>query len=698
MKDMITDWHRERIAYIYVRQSSPGQVRDHQESAIRQRGMRRRAQALGWPDDRIVVLGGDTGKSGRSSRQRDDYKEMLDGVRNDKVGMIMACEVSRLARNSPDWMDIVRYCRGTGVLIADQDHTYNALDCKDRVHLYIQAAFSEYEVDMNNARMRECRDQKAKRGHLWLPVQPGYICTNRKLYALEKHPDPRVRRALEYVFCQFDRAPSVRQLHRRLFESEFLMPAYAHDNWREVAWVAPVYESLVSMLQNPAYAGYYAYGRTEIVEELDKDGHIRKRRIHRPEEDWIASIPNHHPAYISEGKWRKNMARIEANQNMKGELVKGAEREGRSVVSGLLRCRRCGHRLSVHYGKDQIAYRCHKGTRHRQPYERHCLMFSSLRAETRLVEEILYAVSAVGIEASEEAAVRLAKDHARLRQTYVDQVAACEEKARRAERELRITDEAFREVRHELTAQWNEALRALRAQQTRLRDFDERQPGAPTRQERALLSSLGEDLGKVWHHPSTSNQVKSRIVRTLIEEIVVDVDQEKDEVVWFVHWVGGYHSELRVPRRVIRKRPTIEDLKRVIRTLSKVLDDAAIATTLNRESVYTRNVSRWTKAQVASFRERYAIVEYSAQRKTAHGWLTQAEAATYLRISPMSVTRLVENGIICAEKPFARLPAVICRADLDRVEVKRRVLQLNRAAKRPLPENPDQLTLFDVTG
>ena len=476
------------------------------------------------------------------------------------------------------------------------------------------------------------------------------------------------------------------------------MPAYDHADWRQVAWAAPGYEPLVHILQNPAYAGYYAYGRTEIIETLDKDGHLRKRRVQRREEDWIGKVLDHHPGYITEGKWRKNMARIEANENMKGDLTKGVEREGRSVVTGLLRCKRCGYKLSVRYRKEQIQYRCSKGTRHRQPYERLCLMFSSLRAENRLIEEILYAVSPVGVEAAEEAARRLAKDHACLRQTYIDRLTACEENARRAERELRLTDEAFREVRRELTAQWDEALRALRTQQGRLRDFDERQPSAPTRQERALLASLGQDLEKVWHHPRTSNQVKSRIVRAVVEEIMVDVDPEKDEVVWYIHWVGGYHSELRVPRRVRRRRPTVKDLKQIIRALRKVLDDAAIATALNRESITTQSVKSWTRTAVTSFRERYAIAAYSSKQKRAHGWLTQAEAATYLRISPMSVARLVQNGIICADKPWARLPAVIRRDDLDRPEVKERVQQLMRAAKRPLPDNPSELTLFDTTG
>jgi len=693
----ISRWHLERIAFVYVRQSTPTQVKKNVEGGERQRRMRGRAEQLGWPDRQVRVLGDDTGHSGSSQHGRDDYQTMLQAVIAQEAGIICASELSRLVRDNQDWNQLVRICRHRGVLLADEHRVYDPNDPQDRVMLGIQGAFNEFELAMIFERMQKARDEKARRGELYMAFPPGYICRHEPLY--EKHPDRRVQRAVVKVFQEFERSPSVCQLHRRLLSAGFQLPLVRQGrDWREVEWVFPRYQTLLQMLHNPAYAGIYVRGRTKVTTVLNEDGHAQKKCRRVPMDQWEIVLENHHEPYITKETWESNLEKIAGNANIGKMTGKRSAQNGNGLMVGLLRCRRCGHKLHARYHDGVVHYVCRREATQRQTSGRYCFSFRAARVEVRLVELILQATAPVSVAAATEVAKTFAARHQQERQLLVDRLNAKEELAGRAAREYKETDATYTAVRRQLAQEWDEVLAAVEAERDRLAEFDKQRPSLPTPEQQEALERMRNDVRSIWNHPRASMALKKQIVRTLVREIVVNIEEESDEIVLMIHWAGGHHTELREPRRSRIPRRQLEDVTTVVDTLRKLLPDEQIATVLNRERLWQprggRQHNTWTGRDVSTFRTRHHIPCFSAKAKDEHGWLTQAEAANRLDISAMSMTRLVRAGVVPAEKPGAGLPSVIKRKDLDRDEIKRAVSRLKACGNRPLTGDPNQLNLF----
>jgi len=391
-----------------------------------------------------------------------------------------------------------------------------------------------------------------------------------------------------------------------------------------------------------------------------------------------------------------NLKKIAANTRSRGDVHPGAPGQGASLLARLLRCRRCGHRLHVSYAQG-LRYTCRSGALQRKAHAKGCFSFAARRVERRVSELVLYAVQPAGVEAARLAAEQMAAAHQGRRQVWVDRVEACREAEARAAREYKATDETYVAVRRKLAAEWDECLQTLHIAERRLAEFDAQREAAPTAAECAQLESLGADLERVWFDADTDPVLKKQIVRLLIEEIMVDVDPARDEIVLGIHWSGGHHSEHRLPRQGRRRRLGVRDLKEVVETLRKVLSDEAIAAVLNREGIPCLRGESWTRARVTGFRRQHNIAAYNAREKERQGWLTQAEAATRLEISPISVSRLVQAGVIPAEQPRDGLPSVIREPDLHLPEVQRAVYHLKASKNRPLPADPNQLSLFPTT-
>ena len=693
----ISHWHLERIAFVYVRQSTPAQVRRNVESGERQRHMRQRVIELGWPERQVTLLGGDTGRSGSSQQGRADYQEMLQAVLAQQAGIICASELSRLARDDQDWNQLVRLARLRGVLLADERRVYDPNDPQDRVLLGIAGAFNEFELAMIFERMQKGSEQKVRRGQLYTAFPPGYICRREPWY--EKHPDPAVQRAVQKVFQEYQDAPSVGQLCRRLHRAGFRLPVVRHgQDWREVEWVAPAYHQLLEMLRNPAYAGIYVRGRSRTFTGLSAEGHVQKKRRRVPMDQWTFVMENHHAAYISKETWESNLEKMAGNANIGKLTSKRCPQDGSGLTVGLLRCRRCGHKLYAHYPDGAVAYRCYGAAAQRHRSGRHCIAFRAARVEQRLSELILEAVAPVSVAAATQAAQEFAARHQQERQLLLDRLKAKEERAARAAREYKETDATYTAVRRQLAAEWDDALAAVEAERDRLAEFEEQRPALPTPEQQRTLQRLSRDVRSIWNHPRASVTLKKQIVRTVIREIVADIDDQHDEIVLMIHWTGGHHTELREPRRSRICRRQLEDVRKVVDTLRKVLPDEHLASALNRQRLWPprgpKEQKTWTARQVSAFRRQHHIPAFSSKAKEEHGWLTQAEAANRLDISAMSMTRLVQAGVVPAEQPHAGLPSVIHRQDLDREEVKRALDRLKASGNRPLTDYPNQLSLF----
>jgi len=652
--------------------------------------MQQHVQPLGWVETRVRLLGGGSGRSGSSQHGRNDYQTLLEALVDRTAGIIAAAELSRLARDNQDWSQLVRLCRYRDVLLADEHRVYDPNDPQDRAVLGMQGTFNELELDMITERMLQCRQQKALRGELYEGFPPGYIC--RRPPHQEKHPDQRVQRAVQKVFEDFDRPPSVyalfRQLQRENFELPWVPPG---EDWRDVQWQAPSYDTLLGMLRHPGYAGIYVRGRRKTVHELDEAGHVQRRERRVPREQWEVFLPQHHEAYISPERGERNMAKISSNAT-RTEATKRAPAGGASLLAGMLRCRRCGRRLYVTYSKG-VRYVCRGGARQRGEKTTPCFSFAGGDLERQPEELLLEVVRPAGLAAAERAAEQLAADRARQRAVMTDRLNAARQAEARAAREYKTTDETYLEVRRKLAAEWDAALQKVHEAEQRLVEFDAAQPSSLSAAEREQLERLSADLDRVWYHERADSVLKKQIVRTLIEEIVVDLDEDREELLFWVHWSGGHHTDHRLarPRRGAR---VARDLRVIVSALRKILPDTSLATALNRAGLTTASGQSWTARRVASFRRQHAIASYSVSERKREGWLTQAEAATRLQISPMSVSRLVSSGILPAEQPNPGLPTVIQASDLSLPIVQSAVPTLKSRNHRPLPAAPNQLSLF----
>jgi DNA invertase Pin-like site-specific DNA recombinase len=685
--------HLQRDAFVYLRQSSPGQVRKNREGQQRQQAMVDHVAGLGWPRPQIILLDGDTGQSGSSQHGRSDFQMLLHAIVTGKAGLVAARELSRLVRDNQDWTHLVRLCRFEDVLLADEHRLYNPADAQDRMVLGIQGAFNDFELSMILDRMQQSLRQKAQRGEQYDALPPGYIC--RRAALCEKHPDIRVQRAIEKVFRDFERFPSVHQLYLHLDAEEFQLPVVPGGaDWRDVVWGKPSYPQVLALLRNPAYAGIYVRGRCKTFITLDEQGHKQTKRRRVPREEWDVFLENHHEAYVSQDTWERNMEKIAANANIRGDLTRGAVGRGESLMAGLLRCRRCGNRLQPRYQVSGVRYICCGGKRQRMRGGAKCLSFHGAELERLLAQEILEVVGPAGVVAAQRAAEGLASQYQQQRQLLVDRLEAAREAAVRAAREYKQTDVTYTAVRQALGAEWEMTLSRVAEEESRVKTFDERQPVLPTPAQLKQLNRLGKDVRRLWNHPQASNNLKQQLVRVLITEIVTDVDEERDEAILWIQWSGGHHTQLRGRRTLRRSKLSAGELKSVVQTLRKVQSDSAIASALNRQGIRTASGETWTRQRVQRYRRSAGISAYNGTRKTTSGWLTQSETATRLEISPMSVHRLVNSGILPAEYPGRGLPMVISAVDMDLPEVQRAVISLKAGHRRPLPEDPRQRKLF----
>jgi DNA invertase Pin-like site-specific DNA recombinase len=691
--EKIKKHHLQKMAFVYLRQSSPTQVKKNLEGSRRQRQMQDRMKELGWPAGRIRLLGGDTGNSGSTLHGRNDYQTIVEGVLGGVAGAVAARELSRLVRDNQDWNQLVRLCRHQDVLLVDEHRVYNAADPQDRVVLGVAGAFNEFELAMIIDRMQETRRQKADRGELYDHIATGYVLRST---LLEKHPDDRVQRAVAKVFDHFDRCTSVLQLYDELLAEGYQLPTVPHGrDWRDVEWITPSYGELVYLLKHPIYAGIYVRGLRKTYAVLDEAGHVKKENHRVPHGQWDVFLENHHEAYIDPRRWERNVEKITANAP--DATPARGRRESANLLGGLLRCRRCGCVLHATYPKGAVVYVCRGGATQRERSRQRCFSFPATDFEQRIGELILEVVRPAGIAAARAAAEGLAGDHARQRQLIVDRLQTCREAEARAAREYKATDATYTSVRQHLASEWEEAIAARQQSEARLEAFDEQSPVLPTAEQQQELDRLGEDVDRIWHHPRASMSLKKQIVQLLIAEIVIECDRERNELVCQVHWTGGQHTDLVEPRRRRRQKLRTDDLAATMEVLRKVMPDGSLAATFNRARLRDPSGKTWNADTVKSFRGKHGIPGYSRRRKVQQGWLTQAEAANRLSISAMSVTRLVRSGVLPAEQPACGLPAVITASDLDLAAVQRSVLDLKNSPNRPLTDDPNQLSLFPAT-
>lgn len=687
----IGDHHRARKAMLYVRQSSLHQVEHHHESRRLQYSMRERLESFGWHE--VDVVDDDLGQSGASSSTRTGFQRMIAEVCQGDVGAVAAREISRFARNNKDWHHLVELCRMFDTLLIDQDVVYDPRRANDRLLLGVKGTLSEYELDLLRVRAHEARHQKAARGELSIRLPVGYVHADN---GIEKDPDHRVQQAVALVFTKFLELNSARQVMLWLLKHELELPVGMIGRGGDaVIWKRASQRRVHNILRNPMYAGAYAYGKTSTVTDA-REGQPSRRIVARPMSEWTVLIRDHHDPYVSWDVYERIQEVLRNNSYRYRTPRVGAIKRGPALLGGLLRCQRCGRKMRVSYtGRGDVPrYACDRAAMRQG--EAPCISFGGKEVDARVSQETLRVVEPAAIDAALLATDEMSNSHDDLIAMLEIELKEARYVADRACKRYEAVDPLNRLVADELESRWNVALVRVGEIEQRLElERSKRRPQVVATREEFL--HLARDLAAVWNDPNTDVLLKKRIVRTVVDEIVVDISESKNEVALTVHWAGGVHTQLRVKRRKRGEaRATSKDTVDVVRVLARVCRDELIAGLLNKNGVRTATGKSWTQTRVCSLRSKNDIPGTTSARRTTNGWMTLKEAAVHLGVAPLTLRRAVERGQVAADHPLPNGPWIFTRKSIADAKLGR-LADLKRARKggKPLP-GQRKFMLFDT--
>jgi DNA invertase Pin-like site-specific DNA recombinase len=689
MNEKIKPNHLSRKAIIYVRQSSQFQVQNNLESQRLQYNMKIKIEDLGW--NNIEIIDDDLGQSASGTVQRTGFERMVSEVCMGSIGAIVARELSRFARNSREWQHLIEVCRVVDTILIDHDSVYDSRNSNDRLLLGLKGSLNEYELDLLRLRSLEARKAKAKRGELVVSVPVGFL-KNKDL--IEKDPDLRIQKAIQLVFSKFLELGSVRQTLYWFIDNEVKVPTRRLG--QQVEWKRPIYTNIIGILKNPIYAGIYAYGKTK-VHNVYGDGQLKKKLKSVSMNDWPVVIEDHHEGHITKEIYYRIQEMITGNSLHGSKNGKGAVRSGSALLTGLIRCKRCGRKLSVCYtGRDRnsLRYTCMRG--YLDSGESKCIEFSGSSVDFAIDNEIMKILKPAGIQAAQMAWRKVQKEHNHVLDSFDLELQQARYTAQRIWKQYDQTDPENRLVAAELEKRWNDSLEQVKIVEQRIKSEKEKQETVQKPEQQEILA-LSSKLKTIWNHSSTDIKLKKRIIRTLIEEIITDIDPEFGFITITIHWKGGIHSELQVRRRKrgFNGQATSEKVVEVIKELVKVCSDEVLAGILNRHGYRTGHDNRWNKEKVKSCRLKRKIPKCTPEKKYELGWMNLTEATKYLGVSGPPLCKAVERGELKGSHPLPDGPWIFNKHDLDTPEVTDLVKNIKaRRRKTPVKHNTDQLTLF----
>lgn len=650
--------HRERLAFVYVRQSTCYQVENNRESQRRQYDLRELAINLGWPEERIIVIDEDQGHSGSRPGARGGFARIIMGVGARKAGIVMSLEASRLARNSPDWHTLIYMSRYSDTLIADEHGIYDPTDATDRMVLGIRGQMSELELETSIHRMVQGRWNKARRGEYLVHPPVGYELGEMNEVVLTS--DEAVASAIRTLFIKFDEFLCVRRLLNWWCSERLKFPVRRMSlRGQPVVWVAPSYQNILYVLHHPFYSGAYVFGRSKSVRELDPggSGKVRIRRVAVPQDEWPVLLRGHHPAYIEFEKYERNQAAIRENIQMKrqgSDGHQGPAREGAALLQGIVRCGHCGRQMLINYGGGRptsknartIQYRCVIGMNTIKRAD--CQLIGGKQIDATVVEAFFEVARHAGKDAATLAVEQTGKESEEAERAWNLQIEKAEYDAQRAERQYNAVDPENRVVARTLEARWESRLR--RVEELRANAASNREQRSPlTEQDQARARRLGSDVERAWSKESTTIQDKKQLLRSVIEEVQLASDTSHYKVK--IIWKGGATTEKEIRRRSRRDPPsnaTSKDIVEMVRLLATEFDDAQIARILCRQGRRTGKGNTFTAHKVAALRNRFNIPVHPRHRARdpREGPFTADQAAAELNVSVATIRCWIRDGLL----------------------------------------------------
>ena len=662
----ITAAHLARQAVVYVRQSTPGQVEANRESTARQYALTDRAVTLGWTADAVRIIDEDLGVSGAWTRGRGGFAELAAQVGLGQVGIVLSLECSRLARNNADWYRLLDLAGTCDTLIADADGIYHPALFNDRMLLGMKGTMSEAELHILRARLDGGIRSKAARGELRRGLPVGLVWGEGD-GEIRLHPDEAVVGVLAAIFEQFQTRGSARGVWLWLREQNLklpLQPVGYVTGGGELVWVEPTYHAVHTVLTHPAYAGAYTFGRTRTERYVDDDGMVRTRRVKLPRHEWEVCITDHHEGFIDWETYLANQAQLATNIRPQAHAPgTGAVREGCALLQGLATCGVCGRKLAVYYsGKHKAApgYYCTGKGALVEGRNVHHLRIGGVAIDAAVTDAVLAALTPAALQACLAAAEQLEDDHDAALDQHRREVERVRFAASKAERRYRAVDPDNRLVARGLEADWEQELAELATAEAELARREAARPTVLTDDERAAILALGDNLEAVWDAPTTSDKDRKQLLRTLLEEVNLTVDRDRDDpcAALVLRWKGGATSDLSVP---IKRRPpairTDEDTIDLVRRLAVHYPDAQIAGILNRQGRRTPRGLSYTAVRVQGLRKYWGIDRHQPDPNPPQGeLLTVRDAAAELGIAPSTLHRWLGDGFVAGEQDTPGAP------------------------------------------
>ncbi len=655
--------HLQRAALIYIRQSSMTQVRNNLESQKLQYDLVDRAKSLGWK--KPILVDEDLGKSASSGHQRSGFEFLLDEVCAGRVGAVFAVEASRLSRCGSEWHRLLEFCVIVDTLIIDPQAVRDPKLEDDRFLLGLKGAMSEMEVSMLRARTRSASLEKARRGELYVHPATGFILLPGNKFV--RDPNKRVQNAINTVFKTFTQLRTIGKTTKSLRDKNIEIPiAASKDGSKAPEWSLPQYSRIRGIVTNATYAGAYVYGRTRRQSEIHDGVKIVKVKTIALE-DALVVIKDHHEGYITWEQYKANQQILQENRNTgKDTKLGGAPRQGSAMLAGLLRCRGCGCRLVVRYYGNKggtAAYFCNRHSK--VAGEKRCLYVNAAQVDREIEGKLLEVISPLGVAAALEAHSKAVSEIEALEEGCRLRLEQHRYEARRAQRQYDLADPENRLVTAELEKRWNQALEEVVRCEAELEKIRaEHQPLSG--EQSAELTRLGEGFEQAWNHPQASVETKKRIVRAVIEEVVIGGAEETLEVA--IHWKGGDHTELTLQRTRPGRRTDPRAVK-IISELRGVISKREMAEVLNKEGLPTGAGQSWTAKKVQSIAKRLGEAPAEAR-------LRVEEVACRLGIEVGAVERLIKEGKLRGSRACSAALVLIEESELSAPTVRRSLAAL----------------------
>jgi DNA invertase Pin-like site-specific DNA recombinase len=672
--------HLEKLAIVYVRQSSPQQVLENRESTARQYALAQYAEFLGWPAERVLVIDEDQGQSGKTAENRLGFQRLLAEVTMEHVGIVLGLEMSRLARSSKDWHHLFELCGIFATLLADQEGVYDANDPNDRLILGLKGIMSEMELQTMRNRLDRGRLNKAQRGEMFHGVPMGYVILSTG--EVDFDPDEQAREVMQLVFDKFAELGSIYGVFHWLIRNDIRMPVRARTGAKkgQLDWRRPSIPSLAQVLRHPIYAGAYVYGRRP-ADPKRKLSPAKDYRPWAPMEKWKVLIKDRLPAYISWDQYLKNRERIEHNRN--GFNTPGVARRGAALLPGVLVCGNCGRHMQASYHSNHVAhYACNR--QYVEATEPRCYGLSAQVIDELVSQQVLSALQPAALELSLQAQADVERERQRLDKHWQQRRNRARYEVELAERRYQAVDPTNRLVASTLEKRWEEALREERQLQEDYDRFLSNTPLTLSGEEQARIEALAGDIPKLWNAAGATNADRKEVIRCVVERVVVLVRCDSEYLDVTIHWAGGYESRHEIVRPVAtyaQLRDFDQLMNRVVQLRKAGHAAPQIAERLNAEGFYPpKRSGQFTIPVIYQLLKRRALIGNERSHDELLGedewWLT--DLARELAMSHMKLRDWANRGWLHSRQTPIQGRWILW-ADKDEVARLRQLLEQSRS-------------------